>query len=60
MHKSKDVMSPSEMMLEEPMKSTRSDALYQQLPDKDGIYHCPEEGKSKCNHKPTLLKCRYE
>jgi hypothetical protein len=24
------------------------------------LYHCPEEGKAGCSHKPTALKCNYE
>lgn len=45
---------------EERTKVARSHPLYQQLPDKDGKYHCPEEGKAGCSHKPTPLKCNYE
>ena len=26
----------------------------------DGLYHCPFEGTSGCNHKPEKLKCNYE
>jgi hypothetical protein len=45
---------------EERTKVARSHPLYQQLPDKDGKYHCPEEGKTGCSHKPTPLKCNYD
>lgn len=45
---------------EERTKVARSHPLYQQLPDKDGKYHCPEEGKAGCTHKPTPLKCNYD
>jgi hypothetical protein len=26
----------------------------------DGLYHCPWEADSSCNHKPEKLKCNYE
>lgn len=59
-----DVLSQSEAaetkLEEERTKVARSHPLYQQLPDKDGKYHCPEEGKPGCNHKPTPLKCNYD
>jgi hypothetical protein len=59
-----DVMSASdaaELKLEEERtKVARSHPLYQRLPDKDGKYHCPEEGNAGCSHKPTPLKCNYE
>jgi len=45
---------------EERTKVARSHPLYQQLPDKDGKYHCPEEGNAGCSHKPTSLKCNYD
>jgi hypothetical protein len=45
---------------EERTKVARSHPLYQKLPDKDGKYHCPEEGKPGCGHKPTPLKCNYD
>ncbi|KAI4934590.1 hypothetical protein J4E85_002448 [Alternaria conjuncta] len=45
---------------EERTKVARSHPLYQQTPDKDGKYHCPEEGKAGCTHKPTALKCNYD
>lgn len=59
-----EIMSPSDAadikLEEERTKVARSHPLYQQLPDKDGKYHCPEEGKTGCSHKPTPLKCNYE
>ena len=59
-----EAMSPSDAaetkLEEERTKVARSHPLYQQLPDKDGKYHCPEEGKTGCSHKPTALKCNYE
>jgi hypothetical protein len=47
-------------MEEEQGKIARSHPLYQALPDEAGKYHCPQEGKSGCNHKPTTLKCNYD
>jgi hypothetical protein len=59
-----DILSQSETaetkLDEERTKVARSHPLYQQTPDKDGKYHCPEEGKPGCTHKPTALKCNYE
>ena len=59
-----DTLSQSEAaetkLEEERTKVARSHPLYQQTPDKDGKYHCPEEGKTGCSHKPTALKCNYE
>lgn len=59
-----DTLSQSEAadtkLEEERTKVARSHPLYQQTPDKDGKYHCPEEGKAGCSHKPTALKCNYE
>ncbi|KAF1849510.1 uncharacterized protein K460DRAFT_279188 [Cucurbitaria berberidis CBS 394.84] len=59
-----EIMSQSEAaetkLEEERTKVARSHALYQQLPDKDGKYRCPEEGKPGCNHKATSLKCNYD
>ena len=62
-----DIMSPSDAanaaeikLEEERTKVARSHPLYQQLPDKNGKYHCPEEGKTGCSHKATSLKCNYE
>lgn len=59
-----DVQSPTDVteakLEEERTKVARSHVLYQQGPDKDGKYHCPEEGKPGCAHKPTSLKCNYD
>ncbi|KAJ4370119.1 hypothetical protein N0V86_008855 [Didymella sp. IMI 355093] len=59
-----DVQSPTDAteakLEEERTKVARSHALYQQGPDKDGKYHCPEEGRPGCTHKPTPLKCNYD
>ncbi|KAJ5023531.1 hypothetical protein J3E72DRAFT_387308 [Bipolaris maydis] len=59
-----DTLSQSEVadtkLEEERTKVARSHPLYQQTPDKDGKYHCPEEGKAGCSHKPTALKCNYD
>lgn len=59
-----DILSQSEAaetkLEEERTKVARSHPLYQRLPDKDGKYHCPEEGKPGCTHKPTPLKCNYD
>ncbi|KAL1655511.1 hypothetical protein SLS61_001975 [Didymella pomorum] len=58
-----DIQSPTDAEVkleEERTKVARSHALYQQGPDKDGKYHCPEEGKTGCTHKPTPLKCNYD
>ncbi|KAF1835172.1 hypothetical protein BDW02DRAFT_597564 [Decorospora gaudefroyi] len=59
-----DILSQSETaetkLEEERTKVARSHPLYQQGPDKDGKYHCPEEGKAGCSHKPTSLKCNYD
>jgi hypothetical protein len=61
---SEDILSQSETaeskLEEERTKVARNHPLYQQTPDKDGKYHCPEEGKTGCSHKPTSLKCNYE
>ncbi|KAF1966313.1 hypothetical protein BU23DRAFT_663385 [Bimuria novae-zelandiae CBS 107.79] len=45
---------------EEHHKVARSHPLYSKEPDADGLYHCPNEGESACNHKPTSLKCNYD
>ncbi|OHW93527.1 hypothetical protein CSPAE12_07767 [Colletotrichum incanum] len=29
-------------------------------PQADGLFHCPWEGESSCNHKPEKLKCNYD
>jgi hypothetical protein len=59
-----EIMSPSDAaetkLEEERTKVARNHPLYQQMPDTDGKYHCPEEGKTGCSHKPTPLKCNYE
>ncbi|KAF2743403.1 hypothetical protein M011DRAFT_220612 [Sporormia fimetaria CBS 119925] len=60
-----DVLSPSDEAAakdieEEQGKIARSHPLYQAQPDESGKYHCPQEGKPGCNHKPTPLKCNYE
>jgi hypothetical protein len=47
-------------MEEEQGKIARSHPLYQAQPDEGGKYHCPNEGKPGCSHKPTPLKCNYE
>lgn len=47
-------------MEEEHHKVARSHVLYSKEPGPDGLYHCPSEGESGCNHKPTSLKCNYE
>ena len=47
-------------MEEEQGKLARSHPLYNAQSDEDGKYHCPNEGKAGCNHKPTPLKCNYE
>jgi hypothetical protein len=64
LEENEDVMSASdaaELKLEEERtKVARSHPLYQRMPDKDGKYHCPEEGNAGCSHKPTPLKCNYE
>ncbi|KAF2470220.1 uncharacterized protein BDR25DRAFT_325885 [Lindgomyces ingoldianus] len=58
-------MSPSDAaeaknMDDEQGKVARSHPLYQAKPDENGKYHCPNEGKSGCNHVPTTLKCNYD
>lgn len=41
--------------------SARDHPLYQNAkPDENGLYHCPFEGKSCCQHKADKLKCNYE
>lgn len=47
-------------MEEEQGKLARSHPLYQAQPDENGKYHCPNEGKAGCSHKPTPLKCNYD
>lgn len=42
-------------------ESARDHPLYKSAyPSADGLYHCPWEGESSCNHKPEKLKCNYE
>jgi hypothetical protein len=42
-------------------ESARSHDLYKNAsPGEDGLYHCPWEGESCCNHKPEKLKCNYD
>ncbi|KAF2181998.1 hypothetical protein K469DRAFT_691617 [Zopfia rhizophila CBS 207.26] len=58
-------LSPSEAeaaqtMEDEQGKVARSHHLYHAQPDGNGEYHCPNEGKQGCNHKPTKLKCNYD
>lgn len=64
LEEAEEIMTPSDAaetkLEEERTKVARSHPLYQQLPDKDGKYHCPEEGKAGCSHKPTPLKCNYD
>lgn len=41
--------------------TARDHPLYKSAsPSADGLYHCPWEGESSCNHKPEKLKCNYE
>jgi hypothetical protein len=41
--------------------SPREHPLYQNATiGLDGLYHCPWEEDSSCNHKPEKLKCNYE
>lgn len=42
-------------------ESARDHPLYKSaFPQADGLYHCPWEGETSCNHKPEKLKCNYE
>lgn len=42
-------------------ESARDHALYKNAaPQTDGLYHCPWEGQTSCNHKAEKLKCNYE
>jgi len=42
-------------------ESARDHFLYKNAyPQADGLFHCPWEGESSCNHKPEKLKCNYE
>ncbi|KAI1433408.1 hypothetical protein GGR50DRAFT_506036 [Xylaria sp. CBS 124048] len=41
--------------------SARDHPLYKTAaPKTDGLFHCPWEGTSSCNHKPEKLKCNYD
>ncbi|KAG9231657.1 hypothetical protein BJ875DRAFT_443882 [Amylocarpus encephaloides] len=41
--------------------SARLHPLYQNVnPGPDGLYHCPWEAGSSCQHKPEKLKCNYD
>ncbi|KAK3333925.1 hypothetical protein B0T19DRAFT_140955 [Cercophora scortea] len=41
--------------------SARDHALYKNAyPREDGLFHCPWEGTTSCNHKPEKLKCNYD
>lgn len=41
--------------------TARDHPLYKSAqPSADGLFHCPWEGSSSCNHKPEKLKCNYE
>ncbi|KAI1173294.1 hypothetical protein F4777DRAFT_456560 [Nemania sp. FL0916] len=41
--------------------SARDHPLYKNAYTKaDGLFHCPWEGESSCNHKPEKLKCNYD
>ncbi|KAJ3556147.1 hypothetical protein NPX13_g10201 [Xylaria arbuscula] len=41
--------------------SARDHPLYKNaFPKPDGLFHCPWEGQTSCNHKPEKLKCNYD
>ncbi|KAF9877334.1 C2H2 transcription factor [Colletotrichum karsti] len=41
--------------------SARDHPLYKNaVPQADGLFHCPWEGETSCNHKPEKLKCNYD
>ncbi|KAF3001578.1 hypothetical protein E8E14_002013 [Neopestalotiopsis sp. 37M] len=41
--------------------TARDHPLYKNaLPQADGLFHCPWEGRDNCNHKPEKLKCNYD
>ncbi|KAI1074495.1 hypothetical protein F5B20DRAFT_437484 [Whalleya microplaca] len=41
--------------------SARDHPLYKNAyPKADGLFHCPWEGQSGCNHKAEKLKCNYD
>ncbi|KAF7548417.1 hypothetical protein G7046_g8686 [Stylonectria norvegica] len=42
-------------------ESARDHDLYKKAaPMDDGLYHCPWEGQTSCNHKAEKLKCNYD
>lgn len=42
-------------------ETARNHELYKNAtPKEDGLYHCPWEGETCCNHRPEKLKCNYE
>ncbi|KAI5465520.1 hypothetical protein BGZ63DRAFT_348081 [Mariannaea sp. PMI_226] len=42
-------------------ESARDHDLYKKAaPLEDGLYHCPWEGTTSCNHRPEKLKCNYD
>ncbi|KAL7798262.1 hypothetical protein V8C37DRAFT_369289 [Trichoderma ceciliae] len=42
-------------------ESARDHILYKNVtPQEDGLFHCPWEGQSNCNHKAEKLKCNYD
>lgn len=42
-------------------ETARDHFLYKNAyPQADGLFHCPWEGETTCNHKPEKLKCNYE
>ncbi|KOS19388.1 Metal regulatory transcription factor 1 [Escovopsis weberi] len=42
-------------------ESARDHALYKNVSTQDdGLFHCPWEGSTSCNHKPEKLKCNYD
>ncbi|KXH27129.1 C2H2 transcription factor [Colletotrichum nymphaeae SA-01] len=41
--------------------TARDHPLYKNAtPQADGLFHCPWEGETSCNHKPEKLKCNYD
>ncbi|CAH0016494.1 unnamed protein product, partial [Clonostachys rhizophaga] len=42
-------------------ETARNHELYKNAtPKEDGLYHCPWEGETCCNHRPEKLKCNYD
>ena len=41
-------------------RNARENPLYKAVPQEDGLYHCPFEGKDGCSKSPEKLKCNYE